>query len=255
MELECWGLKAFSDECRQWHQEAFRHHLDGVRIAPSFELPRTVNIAHVFACGSVQAGGLANSRAVLSYLLDNGGDLCAPDINGWLPVNYAAWFGHAGTMDVLLELGSPVHNPISPQPLDTALAAVAQRNMDGAETCARLLLMHGADPTKGNVADPQYGGISWLVWALENERWEWAECLWAKGLRTMRDKELHLLVLRGGIEALAWAQYHGIDVLAHLSSNHEAYNVVHEVQAHVQREKLLEAVDVEGESGEGRRKL
>jgi len=242
MEMEAWGMKTWGNECRRWHQAAFQHNLEGVRTPTPFLRPTTVNPVHFFACNSVQSGGLTNSRAVLNYLLENGGDLHAMDNTGWLPINYAAWFGFAGTMDVLLELGSPVHHPTSPQPLDTALASVAQLRTEGAETCARLLLMHQADPNRGQTADQNYGGISWLTWALEHERWDWAELLWAKGARFLREKEIHLLIARGSPEVLAWAQFHGVDVLKYLPPEHQAHHKVFQTQAHVERENMMQAV-------------
>lgn len=256
-ELEAWGMKQWSEECRRWHRAAFNHNLDGVQTAVAFALPSTVNCAHFFACNNIQSGGMHNSRAVLQYLLDNGGDLHAQDSSGWLPINYAVWFGHTATLDILLELGSPVQHPHGPQPLDTALAAVAQRRDVGAESCARWLLMHNANPNMGQTADQQYGGVSWLTWALEHERWDWAELLWAKGARFLREKEIHLLLLRGGEEALAWAQFHGVDILKHLPTHHPAHEKVYQTQAHLERQKMMDALETfeDDDKEKGRRKI
>lgn len=250
--------------CRQWFQSAYNHDLWGVQQFNAIVQPDTVNIAHLFACGASRSGGLARSRDVLSYVLDNGGDLNAVDVNGWLPINYAVWFGHAGTTDVLLELGSPVQNQYAPQPLDTAFAALTQHQNSGAETCAKLLLLSGADPNKGLSADMQFGGISWLTWALEQERFEWAELLWKKGARITKDKEMHLLLLRASSKSLAWAQYQGMDILGKIDPSHDAYNNVYQAQSLRVKEQLLQSLaplltknetETDEKSGKGRRKL
>lgn len=254
-ELESWGMKHWSDECRRWHCAAFAHSLDGVRTATNFGRPTTVNSVHFFACNNVQSGGMSNSRAVLQHLLDNGGDLAAQDSTGWMPINYAVWFGHTATLDVLLELGSPVQHPTGPQPLDTALAAVAQSRTQGAESCARWLLAHNANPNLGQTADQQYGGVSWLTWALEHERWDWAELLWAKGARFIREKEIQLLLLRGGEDALVWAQFHGLDILQHLPTSHPAHEKVYQTQAYLERQKMMDSLEILEQEDTGHRKM
>lgn len=264
MELNCWKLHQQPKNCRQWFQSAYHHDLWGVQQFNAMIQPNTVNIAHLFACGTSRSGGLARSRDVLSYLLENGGDLNAVDVNGWLPINYAVWFGHAGTTDVLLELGSPVQNHYAPQPLDTAFSALTQHQNSGAETCAKLLLLSGADPNKGLSADMQFGGISWLTWALEQERFEWAELLWKKGARITKDKEIHLLLLRASSKSLAWAQYQGMDILGKIDPSHDAYNNVYQAQSLRVKEQLLQNLaplltknetETDEKSGKGRRKL
>ena len=262
-DMNAWGLQSAPHIQQQWLQSAFMHDLDGLIFYhhPDQFVSTSVNPVHVFACGYPRKGGLYASRQVLQWLIDHGqGDVNAIDLHGWLPINYAVWFGHAPTTDVLLELGSPVQNSGGTQPLDTALEAIAQRRCDTSETCARLLLMHGADPNKSRTLDPNFGGVTWLVWALSNERWDWAECLWNYGARSLRDKEKHLLILRGSEKSLAWAEYKGFDMLPLLSSSHEHFEALLRVRALVDEEKLLLAMgDVltrdDDDDGRGRRKM
>lgn len=245
-ELQAWGLHACSVAHQQFFHAAFRHDLNELKNHYQANNPWThslVNPAHVFACGVSRGGGLRQSREVLAWLLDHGGSLTELDASGWLPINYAAWFGLAGTIDVMLELNSPVHHPLNPQPLDSALAGMFH-NHHGNETCAKLLLMHNADPMRGNSTDMLHGGMSWLMWALESQRWEWAECLYAKGARLKNDKELHLLIGRASAQALVWAQEHHIDVVKYMTSDHEHWPIMMAAQAYQERQQILEGVGI-----------
>ena len=263
-DMSVWGLHQAPHAQQQWLHAAFMHDWDGLLLHhhPQQFVDLPMNPAHAFACGVPRKGGLHASRQALQWLLDHGrADLHATDNHGWLPINYAVWFGHAATTDVLLELGSPVQNHQGTQPLDTALEAVAQRKCESSETCARWLLMHGADPNQGRSVDPSFGGVTWMIWALMNERWDWAQCLFQKGLRTLRDKEKMLLALRGSGPALAWAQANGFNMLSVVSPTHEHFEVLCEVDAHVQRELLMAELDAQllhdhdDEEGKGRRRI
>lgn len=242
-ELNIWGLTRQPSSLRQWFQSAWRHDPQGLHQnywASWCDKVSGVNPVHLFACGQPRSGGLRQSRSVLQWLLRHGGSMDQCDAAGWLPINYAAWFGHAATMDVLLEAGSPVVNPKGPQPLDAALMSLSQSDHQGSETCARLLLMHGANPNAGFSSDAHYGGVTWLTWALEKQRWDWAETLWARGQQSISERELHMLILRGSKDTLLWMQAHGVDVLSRLSPTHEFFQDLRVAQAHHERQSMLD---------------
>lgn len=247
--LNIWGLHLLDKSTYDWFQYAYRHDLDGlINLYPEIDftnIDNLINPVHLFACGMQRNGGLYHSRKCLEWLLENGGKLDMLDASNWLPINYAAWFGQASTMDVLLEMGSPVQNPTSPQPLDTALVSISQNSPSspqGSETCARLLLMHGANPNMGLASDPCYGGVTWLTWALENERLDWAQCLWSAGLNSVSDKEMSLIVLRANFKSLRWLQEKKIDILKWIDASHPFYNDLLLARAHDDKKALIDGL-------------
>ena len=253
-DLNLWNLTHHDASCQKWYQAAFQHDLDMLHAhySPSFMLKNlegkksqafsSVDVVHLFACGYEKDNRRFVSQNVLTQLLSWGGRLDAPDVYGWLPINYACYFGLPQTLDVLLEAGSPVQNPFGPQPLDSALTSVAQSPRGPSETCARLLLFHGADPNMGLSGDPQWGGVTWLVWALLNERFDWAELLCRKGVKPLTEKECRLLILRASPEALVWAESWGMRILPFMAKDHHAYDLVHKAEILRQRRFLTEAL-------------
>ena len=267
-DLNMWNLRKHEPNVQSWFQSAFQHNLSKLKSFESAQrtanhIP-SVNIAHLFACGKPQGGTYA-SREVLQYLLQNGGRLDIKDAYGWLPINYACFFAFPATVDVLLEAGSPVQNDMLPQPLDSALQSVAQHKNPCAETCARLLLMHGADPKLGLSSDMHWGGVTWLVWALEAQEFEMAEILYAKGLVSLSQKEKQLLLIRGNTEGFVWAEEHGISLLEDISEDYEGYDMVRQARASYQKRMLNEAVRLpllktqekenDDQKGKGKRKI
>lgn len=248
-DLNLWDLKRHPERVQAWFQAAYRHdqpsleRLYDTSVQQAVENIRSVNVVHLFASGYPRSGGLYRSRSVLEWLLAHGGRLDALDAYGWLPINYACFFAYSQTADVLLEAGSPVQNDHQPQPLDSALQALAHHDVQGAETCARLLLMHGADPNIGSSTDPHFGGVTWLVWALVHDRFDWAHLLWSKGVNTLNAKEKQLLIIRGSIDGLVWAQDHGMDVSELVSLDHEAYHPLQEAKARFESQLLRRAVE------------
>ena len=263
IELNLWRLSAQTSQMRLWFQSVRLHATEQViSMAPPNwpNIDVDVDPCHLFAIGSPQ-GGLRDSRLLLRWLMDNGANINAVDAYGWTPTNYAAWYGQAPAMDLLLEAGAPVHNANNPQPLDHALSGLAHSGNGGNETCARLLLMSGADPNRGFATDPHYGGITWLTWALSQERWDWAECLWAKGQR-VGEKDMHLVLMRCGAEAWGWLQAHGVDMIANVSSSDPSHDMLRTIKAHMEREALYASLDPiipcsgTGETdGDGRRRM
>lgn len=241
-DLNLWCLNRLSKESFDCFQAAYRHDLDGL-MSLGDQLKKnqisSVNILHLFACGTPQSG-THHSRIILNYLLEHSGILEQIDAYGWLPINYAAYFANTQTLDLLLEAGSPVQNKNGPQPLDSALIALSQNgeHSQSAETCARYLLMHGADPKQGLTTDPHWGGVTWLTWALSHDRFDWAELLMHKGSTTLTQKEKHLLLMRGSPEAIAWAEYKGMDVVGMMTSKHEAYEMARRAKALREGENL-----------------
>lgn len=255
-DLTMWSLSRQPLAIWAWFQNAFRHNLEGLQsLTPSNECINisSVNPLHLFACGKPH-GGSYKSREVLNYLIKNGGRLDAQDAYGWLPINYAAYFANTQTLDLLLEAGSPVQNDNGPQPLDSALIALSQNgdHSQSAETCARYLLMHGADPKQGLTTDPHWGGVTWLTWALSHDRFDWAELLFHKGSISLTQKEKHLLLMRGSPEAIAWAEYKNMGVLGMMTSKHEAYEMTQRAKA-LRESEILHAALLE--SMEGKRFL
>ena len=269
-DLNMWDLKRQDAQVQSWFQSAYQHNLQGLKLfepAKRFANRITsVNIAHLFGCGKPQAGTYT-SREVIKYLLDNGARLDVTDAYGWLPINYACFFAYPATVDVLLEAGSPVQNESLPQPLDSALQSLSQHNNHCAETCARLLLMHGADPKKGLSSDMHWGGVTWLVWALVANYLDMAEMLYHKGLNTLSDKEKHLLLVRGHTEGFVWAEEHGISLLEELGQDHEGYEEVRYARSRYQKGLLKKEVqssleqkeqkqqEQEDQEGKGKRKM
>ena len=249
-ELNLWNLHNTPKNVREWFQACWRHDISSLEEKyqtnwQDFVLDKRqkplVNPLHLFACGYPRSGGLYHSRQILNWILQRGGSLKEQDAYGWLPINYAAWFGLASTIDLLLEAGSPVQNN-NIQPLDSALFALSQKDQPGSETCARLLLMHGANPKLGNVSDPHFAGLTWLVWALENHRWDWAECLWNRGCSDISEKEIHLLLFRGSIESLCWLQEKDVNILSFITSNHEAFDDLMQIKASKDRERIIKEI-------------
>jgi ankyrin repeat protein len=108
----------------------------------------------VFAAAAI--GRMEDLRRTLSP-----GTLNACAYDGWTPLHLAAFFGQAGSVQLLIEEGADVHavshNAIANTPLH---AATAGRHTDA----ALLLLQHGADPL---VADA--GGYTSLQIAIQNQ--------------------------------------------------------------------------------------
>lgn len=216
--LNSWGL--VDSPARVYAQAAFDHDLTELRnLTRPASWPRLlVDPIHLFACGRTRSGGLHASRQALACLIEQGGDINALDASGWVPMSYSAWFGLASTMDLLLEAGAEVHPDNAPPPLLQALSSLAQTNKPGAHTCARLLLMSGADPLRCSINDIR-GRSSFLSWALSVGNMEIANLLWAKGDRIRSDKELAMLVWGAELESLDWLVEHDYDVLPYLPSD------------------------------------
>lgn len=239
-ELTIWCLHHQSQEIQDWYQAVYRHDYEKIVSCWTTEIQQCqvpVDPIHLFACGHIY-GGFQNSRRVLQFLLDKGFCLNAVDKNNWLPINYAVWFGLVGTTDILLELGSPCQNDMGPEPLDTALMALAQTKNQQSEECAQLLMSHGANPQKGLYSDMSFGGVSWIVWALENNNWFWANLLWEKGLRCLKEKEKYLILNRCGLDAFIWLEKHQMGVFIDMPTNHLCYSDLM-VYKHNQDKKML----------------
>lgn len=266
-DLNLWDLKRLHKRTQQFYQAAYRHDLSKLNnlwcasVKDDVNNQSQVNMAHMFACGQGQ-GGLRGAREVLHWLVDRGANLDALDAHDWLPLNYACFFALPVTVDVLLEAGVGLYNSCAPQPLDSALQAASQRPNSAAETCARLLLLHGADPKKGLSSDPHWGGVTWLTWALINDRFDWAELLYHKGLEQLSSKEKQLLLVRGSIDSLVWAEEKGMDLASRVLPSHPAYGSLKEAGYRQTRAIINKALgDTPSEAGndetdeKGRRKM
>lgn len=238
-ELNSWGLS--DPASRAYAQAAFSHNLSALQsLGRPASWPSVVDPFHLFACGSPRGGGLYASRQVLHCLLDQGANLNAVDNSGWVPLSYAAWFGLAGSLDVLLEANAEVHPVKASLPLTQALSALAQNPNGGAhETCARLLLMSGADPLKCSISDST-GRSSFLSWALSVGRMEIVHLLWAKGDRIRHDKELAMLVWDAEVQALDWLMEHEYNVLEFLPQTHPHYSALSQIKSARNREQLCQ---------------
>lgn len=181
------------------------------------------------------------SRQVLELLLSQGANLNAVDASGWVPLSYAAWFGLSSTLDILLEAGADVHPENAQLPLTTALTSFGQRRTAGADTCARLLLMSGAEPGRSSISDTT-GRSSFLSWALATENLEWANLLHAKGDSIRSDRELSILLWQAPAPALDWLQVNGYNVLAKLPPDHPHRNVLFQAEIERRRQALGELV-------------
>lgn len=259
MEFEKWGMSQEDPKCRQWCQDIYNHNLNGVKIKLDFNMPSLVDPIHFFACGNVARGGIKNSRAVLDFLLENNCNINSKDKQGWVPLNYSIWFGHFFTTDLLLESGALIQNEYA-QPLDTALSTITY-NSDAAMSCARLLLLSGADPNLSKTSDNLYGSISWLTWALEHENFELAKLLHSKGATIKREREIKLLLLRGNNQVLSWAEYHNLGISSIIDPSHNAYSDVMEAFALRLKETILKNLEEEvadkeedEDNGSGRKK-
>lgn len=241
-ELNSWGLAA--QPARLHAAAAFIHSPDRLLACPRpLEWPtKLVDSSHLFACGTTHSGGMVAARHALEILLSQGAQLDAIDASGWTPLCYAAWFGLSSTLDVLLEAGAPVHPQQGPMPLAIALSSVAQRQSRGAATCAKLLLMSGADPLKCSISEAT-GRSSYLSWALATDNLEWANVLSAKGDVIRNERELGTLVWQASAEALDWLQTHGYSVLPRLPANHPHMAALAQAQAARHRAKLSDIAD------------
>lgn len=236
-ELNSWGLA--DPSVRPHAAAAFIHSADSLLAHPCPQSwPRKlVDPFHLFACGTTHSGGMVAARHALDVLLSQGARLDAIDASGWTPLCYAAWFGLSSTLDVLVEAGAPVHPSEGPMPLSIALSSVAQRQIQGAATCARLLLMSGADPLKCCISETT-GRSSYLSWALATDNIEWANVLAAKGDVIRNERELGTLVWQASAEALDWLQTHGYSVLPRLPADHPHRNALAQAQAGRHRDTL-----------------
>lgn len=260
-ELNSWGLN--DRQARHFAAISFSHdvaQLFGTTLPPCWP-HALVNPCHLFACGVTRSGGMASSRRALESLLAKGANLDAVDASGWTPLSYAAWFGLASTLDILLEAGASVHPEGAPPPLTAALSSFAQRKQSGSETCARLLLMSGADPLRCSISDAT-GRSSFLSWALANEYLEWATLLHARGDKLRSDRELSVLTWQAGPYSLDWLQIHGYDVLSSLPMDHEHRPRLLEEQASRRRSALTDLASqaknrssIQGEEDECRRAI
>lgn len=219
-EINSWGLK--DPEARRYAAAAHAHESQLIRaLAFPASWPSTlVDPCHLFACGTTRPGGMVNARHALEELVSKGANLDAVDASGWTPLSYAAWFGLASTLDILLEAGASVHPDGAPPPLVAALSAFSQHQRSGSETCARLLLMSGADPMRCSISDAT-GRSSFLSWALATDHLDWATLLHARGDKLRSDRELSILAWQAAADALDWLQIHGYDVLSTLPLDHE----------------------------------
>lgn len=239
-ELNAWGLS--DPAARAYAQAAFDHDLAKIKIfsgIPSSWPTNTVDPAHLFACGATRSGGLSSSRRALSCLIEQGANLNAVDSSGWVPLSYAAWFGLAGSLDVLLEANAQVHPDKASPPLFHALSSLAQTDKPGSTTCARLLLMSGADPLRCSINEP-HGRASFLSWALSVNNLEMASLLWAKGDRIRGEKELSILIWNADVEPLDWLIQHDYDVLGSLPADNPHRKVLFQAQSSRRRQALTE---------------
>jgi len=173
---------------------------------------------------------MENSRLLLSALLESKANLNAIDSSGWTPLCYSSWFGLAGTTSLLIEAGADVNFEYAPKPLAVALSSYAQRKSQGASTCAKLLVMSGADPRKCSISDPS-GRSSFLSWAVASSNFEWAEILHGKGDFIRNEREFATLLFDADIASLDWLERHGYDVLSRLSEDHEHWRALMEERA------------------------
>ena len=255
-ELNSWGLK--DPEARHYASAAHAHVPQLIRSLPfPNSWPSTlVDPCHLFACGTTRSGGMVGARNALEELIAKGANLDAVDASGWTPLSYAAWFGLASTLDILLEAGASVHPEGAPPPLVAALSAFSQHQRSGSETCARLLLMSGADPLRCSISDAT-GRSSFLSWALATDHLDWATLLHARGDKLRSDRELSVLAWQANADALDWLQIHGYDVLSTLPLDHEHRPSLLAAQSARRRAALSELAGRAEDGGQedGRREL
>lgn len=272
-ELNAWGL--ITPRARTYAQAAFTHDAALIKsMGRPSSWPSTVDPVHLFACGPTRPGAMDASRHALDVLLDQGADLNASDASGWVPLSYAAWFGLAGCLDVLLQAGAQVHPSGSSPPLSHALSSFAltssaKKSRPGTMTCVRLLLMSHADPIRCSINE-SHGRSSFLSWALSVNNLELASLLWSKGDRIRNNKELSILIWQAPSASLDWLIQHDYDVLANLPPDHPHHEVLFQAQASRRRSALASLAqksrasaeefpaqaqeDLE-EEGQGRRKM
>lgn len=164
-----------------------RQHDEAVRIAASA------------ASLTVWEAAALGRNDVLERLLEAGDQLDAVSPDGNFPLGLAAYFGHAGTVRLLLDRGADVHRPaqnsMKVQPLHAAVAARS------AETITALL-DSGADPNAR-----QQVGYTPLMGAAAAGRDDLVDLLLARGADP-------LLMSEDGKDAASLAQDHGHAELA-----------------------------------------
>ncbi|EEE53547.1 hypothetical protein OsJ_36759 [Oryza sativa Japonica Group] len=79
---------------------------------------------------------------VLIYLLDHGGDPAIPNAGGFMPLHYAAEYGHVDVVRLLLSKGVHV------DPLNYSGAPLHLATANDHDQVAKVLLEHGADPNR-----------------------------------------------------------------------------------------------------------
>ena len=256
-ELNVW--RAAHSSHRPLLAAAYHHDLvalhDTAPLAAHWSLD-LVNPFHVFACAGGWPGGLMRARRAFEALRqieqDHGYDwLNAPDAYSWAPASYAAWRSHAGTLDVLLEGGAAVHPPTAVLPFDCAMASWFQHSQSGADVCARLLLMPGADPARGGKVDFQGPGPrqSYLSLALLRGDLDWAALLWNKQDVFRSEQELVFTLEDAPLDSLAWLETQGIDVASRLGPEHPHSTALKHLHAHLMNHRLRTAVDETAAAG------
>lgn len=119
-------------------------------VARCIELGADVNASDAVRCSAAHWACIGGRRACLKRLLDAGADPGARMGNGSTPLCEAAYHGHDGCIEELLEQGGPLLDlDAYDNHGDTALHSAGA---SGSSECTQLLLNAGADPTIRNLA-------------------------------------------------------------------------------------------------------
>lgn len=233
-----------TDDAKKCFDEARRHTppLDGCP-----PLPRHNSYALSFALGPPGRVHRPTSKACLDILCHHDPDgLDREDAYGWAPVNYAAWFGRAAALDLLLAAGASPRNNSSPSLIDSILTSAShghcrQRTLRS----LKIAIQSGADPSLGRPRDPAAAGISWLGWTLVKGWLDVAEILYRHN-PDLPDAVFQDVAFSAPESSLLWLQKRGVDVLGRLPSPHPAWASLQAAKARQQRDELCAATETDG---------